>query len=112
MKFRFGKADFIAINRQFVRQSKEVATAKMNGNGSHGRSLDSLPKNVKEKLVNSDTYKKQAAKQKKLEKTRSDAQKINWANPLQVAKTIPVIVAAVGVSLYMTAKGWKQFIFA
>jgi hypothetical protein len=93
-------------------RGKEVATAKMNGDKSHGRTLDSLPNKTKEKLLDSGTYKKYNDKQKKLEETRSKAKKINWWNPIETTPIIIALIAAVGFALYTTVTGWKNFVFA
>lgn len=95
--------------------SKKVQSSEgVNEKDSHKTNMDEdgVPNWVQKEIKSSQVYKKGQADQKKLEKAKSDARKINWWNPVETAAAITAIVVITGTMVYMTITQWKNFVFA
>lgn len=87
------------------KNGKPVGVENVDGTSSHGKTLENVPKNVKEKIRSSKDYKKGKSDLKKMKKAKSEIKKkhLNLKNSKDLIIAAGIFVAIVGVAFFSPA---------
>lgn len=80
----------------------DVSAQNCDGEPSHGKTLNNLPKKVKESIENSQKYKSAETKQKKLNTAlnKVESKDLNTSNTADLIIAIGIIVVAIGIAIF------------